>query len=95
MYKAVFYHSPTRTVSFVTPEPADPGGRSRLSKPRLPIWSPFDAAPADEKAYTANLALIRKTIVEDFQYPLTASDVGRLEYVYKTFRTEVLRSHSA
>jgi len=92
MYKAIFHHSPTRAqfLSLLLSRPIPKEKIAAVEATPADLVAFFDAAPADEKAYTANLALIRKTIVEDFQYPLTASDVGRLEYVYKTFRTEGL-----
>ncbi|MFN0122050.1 MAG: hypothetical protein ACKV2V_16260 [Blastocatellia bacterium] len=91
MYKAVFHHSPTR-VEFLA---------RLLSKP-LPKEKPaatlslnetlalVDKIPADEPTYTANLALIRKTIEDDFQFPLSAEDQKSLEYVYKSFRADGL-----
>src|SRR5262249_48810621 len=46
----------------------------------------FSQASADEKEYAANLATIRKTIQEEFQFPLSDADQKSLEYVYSTFR---------
>jgi hypothetical protein len=50
----------------------------------------FSQAVADEKAYAANLADIRKAIQEEFQFPLVEADQKSLEYVYKSFRDEGL-----
>ncbi len=51
--------------------------------------APFDI-PADEKAFAANLAEIRKMIQETYQFPLSESDQSSLEHIYKSFRTEGL-----
>src|SRR5499425_3066689 len=41
---------------------------------------------ATDQAYAANLAEIKKTIQEDFQFPLPDRDRESLEYVFKSFR---------
>jgi len=92
MYKAIFYHSPTRAqfLSLLLSRPIPKEKIPAVEASPAELVAFFDQAVADEKSYTANLALIRKTIVEDFQYPLSAGDVDRLAYVYKTFKTEGL-----
>ena len=49
----------------------------------------FSHAVADEKTYAANLAAVRKTIEEEFQFPLEG-DLKSLDYVYKSFREDGL-----
>ena len=46
----------------------------------------FSKTAATEQAYAANLAEIKKTIQEDFQFPLADRDRESLEYVFKSFR---------
>lgn len=92
LYKAVFHLSPNRvqflSLLFSRPLPKEkaPTPSSTISE----ILACFDQTPADEKAYAANLATIRKTITEEFQFPLSEQDLSALEYVYKTFRTDGL-----
>lgn len=92
MYKAVFHHAPDRVqflallLSRPLAKEKAPTTKSGLSD----ILDYFSQAPADEKAYTASLAKIRKTIQEDFQFPLSENDQKGLEYVYSTFRDDGL-----
>jgi hypothetical protein len=89
MYKAIFQLSPTR-AHFISrllsrPMPAEkaPGADAPVDE----ILAFFSNIPADDKTYAENLAAIRKTIQEDFQFSLSAADQASLEYVYKNFRT--------
>ena len=92
MYKAVFHHSPTRAqfLSLLLSRPIPKEKVAAVEASPAELVAFFDQGVADEKSYASNLALIRKTIVEDFQYPLSAGDVERLAYVYKTFKSEGL-----
>jgi hypothetical protein len=88
MYKAIFQLSPTRAdfLSILLSKPLKqkaPGPKDSIDD----IVAYFLNIPADDKAYAANLAAIRKTIQQDFQFPLSAEDQDSLEYVYKSFRT--------
>jgi hypothetical protein len=89
MYKAIFQLSPTRahflSLLLSRPMPAEKevGANTSLDE----ILTLFNGIPADNKTYAENLAAIRKTIQEDFQFPLSAEDQSSLEYVYKNFRT--------
>ena len=88
MYKAIFHLSPNR-AQFLS---------RLLSKPLPKEGAPApDVAPADlmtfigkiaatDQAYAANLAEIKKTIQEDFQFPLSDRDRESLDYIYKSFR---------
>jgi hypothetical protein len=49
------------------------------------IISYFSSVTPSKNVYTANLAAIRKAIIEDFQFPLSAADQGDLEYIYVNF----------
>jgi hypothetical protein len=89
MYKAIFHLSPTRShflsLLLSRPIPAEkaPGANAPLDE----IIDFFDNIAADNKAYSENLAAIRKTIQEDFQFPLSPEDQASLEYVYGSFHT--------
>ncbi len=89
MYKAIFRLSPTRAhflsrlLSRPMPAGNDVGANASLDE----IRTFFTGIPADNRTYAENLAAIRKTIQEDFQFSLSAEDQASLEYVYKNFHT--------
>jgi hypothetical protein len=89
MYKAIFQLSPTRThfLSLLLSRPMTAGKVPGANAPLDEILSFFTNIPADDRAYAENLGSIRKTIQQDFQFPLSAEDQASLEYVYKSFRT--------
>jgi len=92
MYKAVFHLSPDR-VQFLSRLLSRPLPKEKGPKPDAPvseILAFFSQAAADEHAYSANLAAIRKTIQDEFQFPLSETDQKSLEYVYKNFRDDGL-----
>src|SRR5262249_10111714 len=69
-----------------------PVPKDKAPKPNAPIQeilAVFGQA-ADEKAYVTNLAAIRKTIEDEFQFPLSEADLTRLGYVYQNFRNDGL-----
>ena len=87
MYKAIFHLSPNR-LQFLS---------RWLSKPLMKdapspddsiniMLAYFNKTSGDEQAYAANLAAIRKTIQDDFQFALSPRDQASLEDVYKSFR---------
>lgn len=92
MFKAIFHLSPTRAeyLSLLLSRP--------LAKDKFPapdasvseILSLISQAAADDRAYTANLAAIRKAIKEDFRVQLSEADQTGLDYVYKSFRDDGL-----
>ena len=88
MYKAIFHLSPTRTqfLSRLVSRPAPAKVDGSLND----LLAHFSAAVGDEKLYAENLAAIRKTIQDDFQFPLSEADAKSLEYVYKSFYTDGL-----
>ncbi len=94
MYKAVFHLSPTR-AQFLSrllsrPLPKEKEKVFAADAPLNELLAYFDRALADEQAYAANLAAIRKAIQDDFQFALSEKDQKDLEYVYKSFRDEGL-----
>jgi hypothetical protein len=87
MYKAVFHLSPNR-LQFLSRWLSKPLTKDAPS-PDDPInilLAYFTKTRGDEQAYAANLTAIRKTIQEDFQFPLSPRDHSSLEFVYKSFR---------
>ncbi|HZS06725.1 MAG TPA: hypothetical protein VFD58_17940 [Blastocatellia bacterium] len=92
MYKAVFHLSPTR-AQFLSRLLSRPVPKEKAPAPDAPVaelLSYFSQAPADDQTFAANLAAIRKTIQEDFQFPLSERDQTSLEYVCKSFRNDGL-----
>jgi len=92
MYKAIFHLSPDR-VQFLSRLFSRPLSKDKTPKPSATIHeiiAAFSQAAADEKAYTANLAAIRKVIEDEFQFPLSGKDPESLEYVYRSFRQDGL-----
>lgn len=92
MYKAVFHLSPTRP-QFLARLLSKPLPKELALKPDASVnqlLAVFGKIAVDDKTYTENLALIRKTIQEEFQIPLADADQKSLEYVYKSFRDDGL-----
>jgi hypothetical protein len=92
MYKAIFHLSPDR-IQFLSRLLSRPLPKDKGPKPDAPINEIlvfFSQAAADEKAYAANLAAIRKVIESEFQFPLSEGDQKNLEYVYTSFREDGL-----
>jgi hypothetical protein len=92
MYKAVFHLSPTpaQFLSCLLSRPLPKEKVPAADTPVNELLTYFGNTLADDKAYTVNLDAIRKTIQEEFQFPLSETDRQSLEYVYKSFRTEGL-----
>lgn len=92
MYKAVFHLSPTRAqfLSRLISRPLPKDNPLKTDAPINDIMHLLNKQLADDKTYAENLALIRKTITDDFQFPLSETDVKSLEYVYKNFREDGL-----
>ncbi len=89
MYKAIFQLSPTRAhfLSRLLSRPLPAEKAPGINAPIDEILALLDKTPADDKTYAENLAGIRRTIQDEFQFPLSAQDQASLEYVYKSFRT--------
>jgi len=87
MYKALFHLSKNR-LEFLSRWFSKPLTKSAPSpdEPIAVLLAYLGKTPAEENAYAANLAAIRKAIQEDFQFPLSARDQASLEFVYKSFR---------
>jgi hypothetical protein len=92
MYKAVFHLSPNR-IQFLSRLLSRPLPKDNVPAPNAPVnelLNFFNKASGDPKIYADNLAMIRKVIQEDFQFPLTETDLEKLEYVYNSFYEEGL-----
>jgi hypothetical protein len=92
MYKAIFHLSPNR-VQFLSrllskplPKEGAPAPLAREDASAADLMTFFGKTAATDQAYAANLAEIKKTIQEDFQFPLSDRDRESLDYVYKSFR---------
>lgn len=93
MYKAIFQLSPNRTQFFSRwlskPLTKDaPSPDASMSE----LLAYFNKTAADDQTYAQGLGAIRKTIQEDFQFPLEQRDQTSLEYVYKSFRDSGLET---
>jgi hypothetical protein len=89
MYKAIFHLSPARAdfISLLLSRPLKPNAPDpKASIDALVAY--FSDISADMKAYTGNLAAIRKAIEQTFQFPLSDDDLESLAYVYRNFRTQ-------
>mgnify|MGYP000966308025 CR=1 FL=1 len=91
MYKAIFTLSPARR-DFLSLLLSKPVGKDapKADASLNDLLAYFGKAPTDTKVYESNLATIRKTIQNDFQFPLSENDVQSLEYVYKSFKEDGL-----
>jgi len=92
MFKAIFHLAPTRMqyLSLLLSRPLPKDKASSSDTPVGEMLTFFSQAQSDEKTYAANLALLRKTIKDDFQVQLTEADQASLDYVYKNFRDDGL-----
>src|SRR5499426_705685 len=88
MYKAIFHLSPNRAqfLSRLLSKPMPREGVPATDAPGADLMAFFGKIAATDQAYAANLAEIKKTIQEEFQFPLSDRDRESLEYVYKSFR---------
>jgi hypothetical protein len=92
MFKAIFHLAPTRVqyLSLLLSKPVPKDKPLAADASTNDILSVFSQAPSDERAYTSNLAAIRKAIKEDFQVQLSEADQASLSYVYKNFHDDAL-----
>lgn len=92
MFKAIFQLAATRAeyLSLLLSKPMPKDKAPTADAATADILKLFSQAPTDERAFSANLAAIRKTIKENFQVQLSESDQTGLEYVYKNFRDDGL-----
>ena len=87
MYKAIFHLAENRAqfFSWLFSKPLV-GGRTPGRDASLDeMLEYFSQDASSEETFSKNLAILRKTIEEDFKYPLSAQDVRALRYVYSAF----------
>jgi hypothetical protein len=89
MYKAIFQLAPTRAefLSLLLSKPLPRASLPARTASATELIALFSHVAADDNAFQANLAAIRKTIKEDFRVSLSEGDGSGLDYVYKSFRT--------
>ena len=92
MYKAIFHLSPDRVqfLSRLLSRPVPKDKAAKLESSVTDMLEFFRQTPADDQWYAANLATFRKTIQEEFQFPLSEKDLDGLERVYKNFHDDGL-----
>ena len=84
-YKAIFHRAKNRAeflsllFSKPLPDPAETGDSLEG------LLNYIRKTPAGREAFLANLAAIRKTIEENFRFPLSSQDAQSLEYVCTAF----------
>src|SRR5262249_21373565 len=85
-----FHLSPNRTqfLSRLFSKPLPKEGGPAPDATAADLMAFFGKTAATDQAYAANLAEIKKTIQEDFQFPLSDRDRESLEYVYIAFRLD-------
>ena len=87
MYKAVFHHARGRAeflaLLFSKPLPSDSSVRSRSLETLLDF---SQSAPSTDERFVDNLALIRSTIEESFEMPLSSGDAETLQTICESFR---------
>ncbi len=88
MYKAIFHLSPNRAqfLSRLLSKPLPKDGVPAPDVATTELMAFMGKISATDQAYAANLAEIKKTIQEEFQFPLADRDRESLEYVFKSFR---------
>src|SRR5262245_56887159 len=88
MYKSIFHLSPNRTqfLSRLLSKPLPKEGAPAPDAPPADLMAFFGKTAATDQAYASNLAEIKKTTQEEFQFPLSDRDREDLEYIYMSFR---------
>jgi len=92
LYKAAFHRAENRAqfLSLLLSRPLTGSGAPGADATGDQLMEYFARADAGEETFMANLAAVRKTIQEDFRFPLGEKDRQRLEYVYGAFRRDGL-----
>jgi hypothetical protein len=92
MFKAIFAVSENRVqfLSRLFSKPLNGGDVPGRDSPVDQILKYVDEAPSSEEVFDSNLASIRDTIENEFQFPLSERDRSSLSSVYSAFRNENL-----
>ena len=90
MFKALFRLSQNRTefLARLLSRPIKGTGAPKSDASIDELMQYFSLTPPDREAFTSNLAKIKKTIREDFKFPLSESDVYSLDYIFDSFRAD-------
>ena len=92
MFKAVFHLAANR-VQYLSLLLSKPLSKEKAPSPDASvndILSFFGQTSGDDRAFSANLADIKRAIKEDFKVDLSEADQKSLEYVYRNFRDDGL-----
>ena len=89
-YKALFHLCPNRTefLSRLLSRPVKGPDAPPADAAMDALMRYFSLAPADDHALSSNLTEIKKTIREDFKFPLSEDDRMSLDYIGKSFRDD-------
>jgi hypothetical protein len=92
MYKAIFHHAKDRAqfLSLLFSKPL-PANRSAKDFTLEELLQYIAEAPSSQEIFRGNLAVLRKTIEDDFHFPLSPEEAKSLDYVYSSFWRANLR----
>ncbi|MBI3894696.1 MAG: hypothetical protein HY313_02075 [Acidobacteria bacterium] len=93
MYKAIFHRAENRAqfLSWLFSKPLAGNHAPRRDSSLDEILAYIREAPTSEEIFSRNLETLRKTIEDDFHFPLSTEDVETLRFVYGTFWQANLR----
>ena len=88
MYKAIFHLASNRAqfLALLFSKPLKGKDAPGADAPIEALTEYFSQAPTSDEAFAENLAMIRKTIATDFEFPLSPKDQEMLEHVYSAFQ---------
>jgi hypothetical protein len=86
MYKAIFHRARDRAefLALLFSKPLPPG-RTEASGSLVALVDYIEFAPTTRERFADNLAIIRSTIEDTFQMPLSSTDAESLERIYESF----------
>jgi hypothetical protein len=92
MYKAIFHLADTRaeflSYLFSKPITREAGFKADTGIEQMVRY--FETAESDPAFFTRNLERIRRTVTQDFRFPLSDKDSEALTYIFAAFREENL-----
>jgi hypothetical protein len=88
IFKAIFHQAatPAQFLSLLLSRPISGPKAPTKASPIADLVEYFSAAASPDDFYNQNLARIKKSIQQEFHFPLSARDQMRLEYVFSSFR---------
>lgn len=86
MYKALIELSPTRAefLSRLFSRPIPPGGSSPRATADV-LLAGFEREDGDTVAYERNMSDVRRQLMREHGFPLSAGDLSGIDYVYRAF----------